>query len=362
MDMMKTPYRSFLALCLLTGLGLAGCSHESAETSAAAAAPREVKAQVVQVQARNVSASFPVAGVVEAVDSVQLASRVMGHIRELHVVQGQAVKKGEVLFEIDPVDTQGALNQARQNLVQAEAALKDAAADYERFKNLYRDEAVNKQQLEKMRLNYEVSASRVAQAKAGLDVAKGQLSYTRITAPMDAIVTAKLANEGDMANPGHAVLTLEDPSRMQVRAAVPESVFRMLNIGDAVLVEVNGMDEPLTAKVSRMTPTADAQAHTYPVTLEVSAPGLRSGAFARALFPQGERQALLIPQAALLDRAGVHGVFVLDKNALAHYRMVRTGGVQADGMVEALAGLAAGERVALPAAGMLMHNGDKVVE
>lgn len=364
MQAVKLHNKTGLALvfCLMTGVGLVGCSHETSSTPSTATPAREVKAQLVQVQAQSVAQTFPVAGMIEAVDSVQLSSRVMGHIRELNVVQGQAVKKNELLFVIDPVDTQGAVDLARQNLVQAEAALKDARLDYERFKNLYQDEAVNKQQLEKMRMNYEVSASRVAQAKAGLTVAQGQINYTRITAPMDAIVTAKLANEGDMANPGHPVLTLEDPARMRVRAGVPEAVFRGLKIGDGVSVEVNGLSQPVSATVTRMTPTADAQAHTYPVTLDVSAPGLRSGAFARVLFPQGTRQSLLIPQAALLDRAGVRGVFVADKDGIAHYRMVRSGAVQANGMIEVLAGLDAGERVVVSLGDSQIRNGDRIVE
>jgi RND family efflux transporter MFP subunit len=340
---------------------LAGCSHETPSSTAPAPA-REMRAPVVSVQTVSVPDVFPLAGVVEAVDTVQLSSRVMGHIRALNVVQGQAVKRDEVLFEVDPVDTQGGVDVAQQNLVQAEAALRDAKLDYERFKNLYNDEAVNKQQLEKMRMNYEVSLSRVAQAKAGLSVARGQISYTRVSAPMDAIVTAKLANEGDMATPGHPVLMLEDTSHMQVRAAVPERVFRSLKLGDEVKVEVDGQAQPVSASVARMTPTADPQAHTYPVTLDVAAPGLKSGAFARVLFPQGAHQALLIPQAAVLDRAGVHGVFVLDKDGIAHYRMVRTGAGQPGGMVEVLAGLAAGERVVASHAERALQNGDRIVD
>jgi RND family efflux transporter MFP subunit len=320
-----------------------------------------VNAKVVTAQSADLAEVFPLAGVIEAVDTVQLSSRVMGHIRELNVVQGQTVKRDQILLVIDPVDTQGAVDLAKQNLVQAEAALRDAKLDYDRFKNLYQDEAVNKQQLEKMRMNYDVSLSRVAQAKAGLSVARGQISYTRISAPMDAIVTAKLANEGDMATPGHPLLVLEDASKLRVRSAVPESIYRSLKLGDTVQVEVDGQAQPLSASVSRMTPTADPQAHTYPVALDIAAPGLKSGAFARVLFPQATRQTLLIPQAALMDRAGIRGVFVLDKDGIAHYRMVRSGTVQADGMVEVLAGVVAGERIAIGQADVMLQNGDRVV-
>jgi len=357
--MMKLFAKQVMGAAILAAL-LAGCSHETPSSNAPAPA-RQVSAKVVTAQAADLAEVFPVAGVIEAVDTVQLSSRVMGHIRELNVVQGQTVKRDQILLVIDPVDTQGAVDLAKQNLIQAEAALRDAKLDYDRFKNLYADDAVNKQQLEKMRMNYDVSLSRVAQAKAGLTVARGQISYTRISAPMDAIVTAKLANEGDMATPGHPVLVLEDTANLRVRAAVPESVYRSLKLGDTVQVEVDGQAQPLGATVSRMTPTADSLAHTYPVTLDIAAPGLKSGAFARVLFPQATRQTLLIPQAALLDRAGIRGVFVLDKEGIAHYRMVRTGAVQADGMVEVLAGVVAGERIAICQGDVMLQNGDRVV-
>ncbi len=355
---MKTLYKTSAAALSLVML-LAACSHEEPSAQAHSAS-QTVQAKVLTVQPVRAEQSFPVTGQVEAVESVQLASRMMGYIRELHVVQGQAVKKDQVLFVIDPLDTQGAIDLAKQNLLQAEAALRDAQADYERFKNLYKDEAVNKQQLEKMRLNYEVSLSRVAQAKAGLNVARGQLDYTRVSAPMDGIITAKLANEGDMAKPGYPVLMMEDPSRMRVKVAVPEAIFQDLKPGDTAQIEVDG--QSVQGTVAHITPTADPQARTYPVTLDVRAPGLRSGAFAKVFFPQGEQQVLRIPQAAVLDRAGVRGVFVLDSENLAHYRMLRTGQVHADGSIEVLAGLVAGERIAVPASGTLIRNGDKVVD
>ena len=139
-------------------------------------------------------------------------------------------------------------------------------------------------------------------------------------------------------------------------------MFRVLKLGDTVHVEVDGQAQPLAATVSRMTPTADSMAHTYPVALDINAPGLKSGAFARVLFPQGERTKLVIPRAAVLDRAGITGAFVLGQDNLAHYRMVRTGMAQNEGQVEILAGLVVGERVLLPASGVVLQNGDRVVE
>ncbi|MEW6766044.1 MAG: efflux RND transporter periplasmic adaptor subunit [Pseudomonadota bacterium] len=349
-----------LASALVLGLALAlpGCGRE--EPSEAVSVPlREMPATLVPAQTVEMSVHAPTAGNVVPVESVQLSSRMMGYIRDLKVVEGQAVKQGELLFVIDPVDVQGALAQAQQGLIQAEAALKDAKADYERFQQLYKEQVVNRQQFEKMKLNYEVAQSRVAQARAGLAQARGQFDYTRVTSPIDGVVTGKFANEGDMAAPGHPVVAVEDISRLQVQTSVPESIFRHLSVGMAVDVELDGQPKIQTAKVARLIPNADPVARTYPVKLDVEVPGLRSGTFARVLFTTGTRQALAVPQQALIQRAGILGVFVADTQNIAQFRMVRTG-AQSDGMIEILSGLMPGERVVTEGvAGM--QNGDKVV-
>ncbi|HET20238.1 MAG TPA: efflux RND transporter periplasmic adaptor subunit [Chromatiales bacterium] len=343
-----------LPLALLMG----GCSSDE-HASAPAQAPREVPASVEAARLVEMPTLVPAAGSVVAVDSVQLSSRVMGYIRDLKVVEGQAVKQGELLFVLDPVDVQGAVTQAQQGLLQAEAALKDAKADYERFEQLYKDEVVNRQQFEKMKLNYEVAKSRVAQARAGLTQARGQFEYTRVTSPINGVVTAKFANEGDMANPGQPVVTVEDSSRLQVQTSVSEALFRQLKLGVAVQVEVDGQPQPLTATVARLSPAADPVAHTYPVKLDIAAPGLKSGSFARVLFQSGSRQVLAVPAGAVVERAGIRGVFAIDAQGLAQFRMVRTGS-RVNGQVEILAGLAEGERVVTEGVEQV-QNGDRPV-
>ncbi|MEW6445435.1 MAG: efflux RND transporter periplasmic adaptor subunit [Pseudomonadota bacterium] len=356
---MRTPKHLFIVVPFVAlMLGLGGCGHEQ-PTVAVSAPTRDMPALLVEAKTLEMSVTAPAAGSVVAVESVQLGSRMMGYIRDLKVIEGQTVKKGELLFVIDPVDVQGAVAQAQQGLVQAEAALKDARADYERFEQLYKDEVVNRQQFDKMKLNYEVAQSRVAQARAGLTQARGQFEYTRVTSPIDGVVTGKFANEGDMAAPGHAVVSVEDVSRLQVQTSVPESVFRHLSLGMAVDVELEGQPKVMTARIARLIPNADPMSRTYPVKLDVEAPGLRSGLFARVLFTTGTRQVLAVPGRAVIERAGIRGVFVADAQGIAQFRMVRTG-VRANGMTEILSGLMAGERVVSEGASG-MENGDRIV-
>jgi RND family efflux transporter MFP subunit len=344
-------------LILFIALALAGCGGE--EKTPSAATRHTVQAQVSTIQPTETITTMPTPGTVVAEDSVQVASRLMGYIKNIAVVEGQSVKAGQRLFTIDPMDIQGAVEQARLGLKQAEDALADAKADFDRFAALYKDDVVTRQQYEKMRLNYEIARSRAAQAESGLTTAQGQLKYAVVTSPIDGVVTRKLATEGDIAAPGHPVLMVENPARLQVQTSVPDTVFNTLRLGQSVQVQVDGLDRDLTAKIARLSPAADPVSHTYLVKLDVAAPGLKSGAFARVLFPAGKTLMLAVPQAAVLDRAGITGVFVVDDKGVAEYRMVRTGST-ADGRVEILSGLNPGERVVTGNAESL-DNGDQVV-
>lgn len=355
-DMTQRVYMKTLVLTLSLAT-LAGCGGKDHEQAPQAPQPT-VQAQVSEIQPMATQATSVTPGSVVALESVRVASRLMGYIRDIAVVEGQAVKAGQRLFTIDPLDIEGAVAQAKLGLKQAEDAMADAKADYDRFSTLYKDEVVSKQHYEKMKLNYEIAASRAAQAKAGLHTAQGQMRYATVTSPINGIVTQKLAMEGDIAAPGHPVLMVENPNKLQVQTTVPEALFKNLRTGQTVRVEIDGQEGALTAKVARLSPAADPMTHTYMVKLDVTAPGLKSGAFARVLFPSGDRQVLAVPKGALLDRAGIAGVFVVDAQGIAQYRMVRTGADLGD-RIEILSGLTGGDRVVTGNA-QAVNNGDKI--
>ncbi len=348
-----------VALSLSLPLTLIGCSGED-KAKTAQEARRTVQAQTTIIQPSEGLATTAVTGTVEALESVRVASRLMGYIRDIAVVEGQAVKAGQRLFTIDPLDIEGAVEQARLGVKQAEDAMKDAEADYKRFENLYKDEVVTRQNYEKMKLNYDMAVTRAAQAKAGLGTAQGQMRYATVTSPINGVVTQKLANEGDIAAPGHPVLMVENPARLQVRGSVSEDIHRGLKLGAQVMVEVDGQDQAVAAKVAQLAPAADPMTHTYTVKLDIAAPGLKSGTFARILFPTGKRTVLAVPEAAVLERAGIVGVFVVDAQGSAQYRMVRLG-KQEGGLVEVLSGLNPGDKVVTGNANAV-NNGDNVVE
>ncbi|TCJ12884.1 efflux RND transporter periplasmic adaptor subunit [Parasulfuritortus cantonensis] len=343
-------------LVFALALTVAGCGGH--DKSAAEPAHNTVKASVITLQPVDADVMSAMPGTVVALESVKVASRLMGYIKNIAVAEGQPVKAGERLFTIDPLDIEGGVAQARLGLDQAEKAMQDAKADYERFDALYKDEVVTRQQYEKMKLNYEIATARAGQAKAGLNTAQGQMKYAVVGSPINGVVTQKLANEGDIAAPGYPVLLVENQSRLQVQTTVPEAIYAGLKVGAPIRVEVDGMAEPLEGKLARLSPAADPMTHTHLVKIDVAAPGLRSGAFARVLFATGRQSVLRVPHEAVLNRAGITGVFVVDAKGVAQYRMVRTGREEA-GQVEILSGLSAGERV-VTGNGAAVNNGDTV--
>ncbi len=345
------------ALAIATSLTLSGCS-DPVPTNTTRGKQQTIHAQTSRIEAVQITSTTATTGSVVALESVRVASRLMGYISGIAVAEGQVVSRGQRLFSIDQLDIEGAVEQARLGLKQAEDAMHDAKTDFARFENLYKEEVVSRQQFEKMKLNYDIAVSRAAQAKAGLGTARGQMRYASVASPINGVVIRKLANEGDIAAPGHPVLLVENPSRLQVQTAVTESLYKHIQTGLTVMVELDGMEQSVNAKVASLSPAANPMTHTYTVKLDISAPGLKSGAFARVLFPTGKHSVLRVPAAAVLQRAGISGLFVVDEHNVAQYRMVRTGKVE-DGQVEVLSGLNPGERVVVGNT-QAVNNGDKI--
>lgn len=344
-----------LAASLINGCG----SHEPPEGQAAAG--RSVAAEVQTVQPSSLSLRVEAPGLVVSEDQVQVASRLMGYIREIKVEEGQSVKAGQLLFVVDPTDIQGQMSQARAGLAQAEAALADAKLDYERFGALYKEEAVPKMQWDKVRLQYQVAQQQVAAARAGLGLASSQMRYASVVAPIAGVVTQKMAHAGDLAAPGRPLLVIEGLKKLQVRTQVSSDIYARIKSGEKVSIVQDGAatQAPIEGTIAQIVPTADPASHSHLVKINLPAgSGLASGNFVRVGFAVGEREGIRVPAAAVAERAGITGVFVVDAQGIARYRMVRTGATE-QGEVEIQSGLSAGDKVIVSKVEQL-ENGDKV--
>ncbi|OIO73646.1 MAG: efflux transporter periplasmic adaptor subunit [Zetaproteobacteria bacterium CG1_02_53_45] len=325
---MKAATRLLMALFTLAVLQ--GCGQNEADVEQAAVPV--VQADVLTLKPVTVAENYVTSGTITSDHRVAITSRLSGYIRELSVREGDKVKAGQVLVRVDPVD-------ARQGLVQAEADLADARADFERYDELFAANAVSKQQLDRVSLRYKVAKSQVEQAR-------NQLGYAEVLAPVSGVVVEKKLNRGDLASPGAAILVLEDPESLLVETYVSGQFVGGVHVGDKIDIEASSLAEPFTGVVRQVVEAADAASHQFLIKVSLNGKsGVHPGMYVQVAFKVGERQALLIPAIATTERAGLNGVYIVDAGGITRYRQIRLG-KQRDGMVEVLAGLHDGDVIA----------------
>ena len=292
-------------------------------------------------------------------NQVMVATRLMGYIKQMPIEEGEVVKKGQLLFEVDPADiysmlnqAKGAVLQAKSGLLMAQMAYADALKDYERFKNLYEHGAVSKRDYEKMKLLKDIRKKQVdmakgmlKQAEAGLDRAKAQLKYAKVTSPIDGVVTRKMKKVAEMALPGYPVVILSDLKSIKAQSFVKESDIDSLKLGMKADIYVPAIKKHYKAVISSIIPSADVMTHSFVVkyTFE-NKKGLLPGMYAKAKIVVGKKEAVLVPFAALTSREGIIGVFVND-NGIAKFVPVKQIAQIGDNI--AVKGLKGGEMVIL---------------
>lgn len=335
---------------------LVACSSAPEQTAGSGGT---LQAQVVNVseQSYPLFADFP--GSVIAAREVQVASRLMGYVKKLQVHEGQSVKAGELLLALDPNDVQAGIRQAQAALAKAESVLADATANYERFLALYREKAIPEQQFQQVEMGYKVAQGDRAAAAAALEQAKGQLAYVEVRAPFAAVVVNKFIDVGQLIAPGQPLVTLQGTGALQVQVQVSQQAYEHLQLGQQLAVTFGGRSEntqTVQATVSRLVAAADPLTHSHTVKLDLpDDSGALAGDFVRVRVAIGEERGLIIPRGAVMRRAGIDGVFVLDSSGKAAFRMVRLGPSSAAGIL-VLSGLVVGDQLIIAAEGEL-YNG-----
>ena len=359
-------------LMLIAVVSLAGCSSEQSRTTPSPEAGRNLP--VLAVQQANVPDLLEAVGTVRAAQTSEAASQMMGNIVEIRAHEGDRVQCGQVLAVIDDSQPRAAVDRAtaanlaaQEQLVGADSDLALAESTLRRYQNLYEKKSVSPQEFDEVKARHqaalahrEMAKAGQAQAQAALTQARTSLDYARIRAPFDGVVTEKTADSGTLASPGMPIFTVEDVRRYRLEATVNENDLRYVRTGEQVSVVIDALDNAgLKGKVVQIVPAADPASRTFLVKIELPTdPHLRSGLFGRAQFSRGQRQALLIPRSAVVERGQLQGIYVLDQNKVASLRYI-TLGRPSGAEVEVLAGLQNGERlVAKP--GAVDLNGKRI--
>jgi RND family efflux transporter MFP subunit len=296
---------------------------------------------------RDLPQTIAAEGLVEAVRQATLGAQVAGRITELAVKAGDPVRAGQVLARIDARTAEQAVAAIRSQVAEAEANLANARRRHDRNVNLFAQKFVSQAAVDQSEAELKAAQAQVDSLKANAVQASAAQTFTTITAPFAGVVGATHVELGDMAQPGRQLVTVFDPKDLRVTATLPQASLAKVRLGEPVAIELSGRAG--TVKATRVTviPLADARTHSTRVRLDLPpTDGVLPGQFARAWFVTGTTRALAIPASALLKRGEVTAVYVVDRDGRALLRQVRTGEPVAGGMVEILAGLAGGERIA----------------
>ena len=347
-----------LAVLFAVTVALVGCS--SGHNARPADATTVHNVPVLAVKASSVPDVLEAVGTVQAAQTSILASQIMGNLVEVRVREGDRVQRGQVLAVMDDSQLRAGVARAtaadaaaQQQLVATEADLTLADATLKRYQVLFDDRTVSAQEFDVIKARYksalahrDMAEADQAQAKAALAEARTSFDYTRIRAPFDGVITEKKADAGTLASPGMPIFVIEDVRRYRLEAMVNEADLTHVHIGQTIPVLVDVLNNSgLKARVSQIVPAADPGSRSFVVKVELPEdPRLRSGLFGRAQFSRGERQSLVIPRTAVIERGQLQGVFVLDQNKVAGLRYVTLGKPRGED-VEVLAGLQGGERV-----------------
>ncbi|MHB1229282.1 MAG: efflux RND transporter periplasmic adaptor subunit, partial [Halothiobacillus sp.] len=263
------------------------------------------------------------------------------------------------LLAIDSTDVTGAINQARATVSKAAAGLADAKGNYERYQTLYKQNAVPKQLFEQMQTAYKVAQSNYTAADAALKQAQAQLTYVKITAPFAGTITSRMVDPGQMAYPSAPLLTLQGSGQKQVEVQLNSQAFATLKLGEPLAVNYTdfmGEQHQFAGIVERMVDATDPVTHTHTVKIGVpESIDVRSGNYVVIAVTVAHETGMIVPTSAIHDRGGIRGVFVLDEQNVAWFRMVRLG-TQVNGQQVILAGLVPGERIVTQANNRLQNG------
>ena len=362
-------------------------SPHSLETTTAQA----IAVSTMTLKSQSITNTLELSGSIRPVEQATLSTRVMGRITDLSLESGDRFRKGDVLASIDVMDinaqtgqaqlgvaqaqaevfrSQASLNQLESQKLEAQSALRLAQVTQSRMSRLQAEGAVSQSVLDDANTALEQARARVAQSEAGIRqsqaaidqtqaaVSRAELSvissdisasYGTIIAPFDGVVFQKMAYEGEMAAPGTPLLKVENPNKLELEISVPEENLRLVRVGQSVKVQFDAVNQTINGTIQQIVPAANAQSRSFLVKIPLNnSSKLISGMFGRIALPLGaNKETLLVPTKALIQRGQLQGVYVVEsteEKAIAVLRWVKTGKPQNE-QIEIVSGLKTGDRI-----------------
>jgi len=354
----------YIHLITLVTLSLLVLSCGSDHKTSMANGMTPVSVKTIAVQSDQNNPQITASGQIQAANSANLSTRMMGFVSKIYVNVGDKVSRGQLLISINNDGLQAKRAQVNAGITEATAAYTNAEKDYTRFKNLFAENSASQKELDDMTANYEMAKARLEGANQMKNEIDAQFTYANIRAPFNGVVTNKFIEAGDMASPGMTLIAVESPKQFEVTAMVAESDISQIKPNVKVDVLVKSMNQSISGVVSEVSTSAKNTGGQYlvKIALDKTDVNILSGMFATVQFPVEKtaktKAMIMVPTSTIVVNGSLKGIYTVSEQQTAILRWLRLGKTYGDN-IEVLSGLNADEQYIVSAEGKLF-NGAKV--
>jgi len=360
MTQLLTSYLPKSALVVTAILAVLGQNHVFAQTKASDSSAQKTAISATAVRVANGDSNLNVDGLVEAVRNTVISAQIAGAIVQLPVQAGDVVKAGQLLVRMDARAAQQEFNASKAQVDAAKANLAVAEKDYERQKLLFEKNYISQAQLDRALAQFKSASAQANSQIAQAGAVQTQSGFYTINAPYNGIVSEMPSAVGEMVMPGKPIMTVYDPKELRVIVTVPQARISQLKAEQNLQIEFPSLPAAQRfVKPRKMTilPLSDAATHTVQVRFDLPADvqAVNPGLFARVNLslnaePTNTKSVsanrLYVPRSAVIRRAELHAVYVINAQGKPILRQVKPGPVLLNEQ-EILSGVAAGEMIAI---------------
>jgi RND family efflux transporter MFP subunit len=274
---------------------------------------------LVEVKTLDLPATLAISGTIKAVNTAFVKARIPGELQGLTLREGDAVKAGQVLAHIDPLESSARLTQVRQQAQAARAQVAIAQRSFDNNQALVAQGFISGTALETSQANLAAAQSNYAAAQAAVDVAAKSLDDTVLRAPISGLVAQRLAQPGERLAVDTRVLEIVDLSRLELEATLTAADAMQVKPGQTAQLHLDGMTPGMTAKVARINPSATAGSRAVLVYLAIAPnSALRHGLFAQGSLTTGVQTQLAVPLDAVRTDKPEPYLQVIRQNQVQH--------------------------------------------
>ena len=296
----------------------------------------------------------------------RMSFKVSGNIETLRVKDGDEVRKNQLLVTLDDSDYQLQYEQSDATVKNADAVEKQAKSNYERIRSLYENGSTSLSEFENAKANYESAKASESSAKKARKLARSQLDYCKLYAPIEGSVSSLSAEVNENVSAGQVIMVLSSEGDLEVNLGLPESYITNVNVQDNVEVSFSALpNEVFEGVVSEVSFSINSQTATYPVVIKLlgDTKSIRPGMAASVTFSintskPGQPDLLKVPAQAVGEDESGNFVFVLEaseENYVVKRRPVTVGALTANGF-EISEGLEEGELIATAGLQILLED------